>query len=398
MFKMVSLQKIYYICFCKNKIIKGRLTMEQISKIGIIKKVINEAKDYKEYFKGISIYVGVDVHLKSWFVTIYVRNILYKSFSISPPSSEQLINYLKEHYPGGDFHVVYEAGFSGFGLYDDLIAAGMECIVVSPADVPMSDKDKRFKTDRHDSKNLALQLKSGSLEGVNVPDVDLREYRALLRLRSKLVKDRTRTKNYTKSNLMFFGKEIKDEEEDCIKSWSKEFFRLLSEVNYTTAEGKMVMERQIKIIQFYDEQVKEIDKEIKELSNLQRFNEDVKILSSVPGISTLSAMVFLVEIGDFNRFADTHHLKSYVGLIPNEHSSGEREIKTGITRRGNKFLKKIIIEASWIAIKKDISLLNIYTKAKKRMPGTRAIILVASSLLNRIRSIMHQRVSYKIAV
>jgi transposase len=371
--------------------------MKQISKIGITKKVINNAKDNNDHFNGIKIYVGLDVHKKSWFVTIYVENILYKSFSISPPSSVQLIGYLNEHFPGGEFHVVYEAGFSGFGLYDDLREAGMECLVVSPADVPMSDKDKRFKTDRHDSKNLALQLKSGSLEGIHVPDVDLREYRALLRLRNKLVKDRTRTKNYTKSNLMFFGKEIKDDEEESVTSWSKEYFRLLSEVDYKTEEGSKVMEKQMKVIQFYDDEIKGIDKDIKELSELTKFKDDVKILSSVPGISTLSAMIFLVEIGDFSRFEDTHKLKSYVGLIPNEHSSGEKEIKTGITRRGNKFLKKIIVEASWVAIRKDKSLLTTYTKAIKRMTGTRAIILVASSLLSRIRSIMRQRTAYKIA-
>lgn len=370
--------------------------MKQVSKIGITKKVINNAKGNKEHFKGIKIYVGIDVHKKSWFITIYVENTLWKSFSISPPSSEKLIDYLQKHFPGGEFHLVYEAGFSGYSLYDDLKAAGMECIVVSPADIPISNKDKKFKTDRHDSKNLARQLKSESLEGIHIPEPILREYRALLRLRNKLVRDRTRTKNYTKSNLMFFGKEIHDEEGESIKGWSKEFFRLLSEVDYFTETGSKVMKQLIKVTHFYDEQIKDIDKDILELSKQPRFKEDVKILSSVPGISTLSAMIFLVEIGDFRRFEDTHKLKSYVGLIPNEHSSGETEIKTGITRRGNKFLKKIIIEASWIAIRKDKSLLSIYTKAKKRMSGSRAIILVSGSLLSRIRSIMRQRVLYKV--
>jgi len=371
--------------------------MKQISKIGITKKVINNAKDNKEHFKGIKVYVGIDVHKKSWYVTIYVESTLFKSFTISPPSSKHLISYLKEHIPGGEFHLVYEAGFSGYCLYDDLKEAGMECFVVSPADIPISNKDKKFKTDRHDSKNLAQQLKSESLEGIHVPEPIIREYRALLRLRNTLVKDRTRTKNYTKSNLLFFSKEIHDEEGDSIKSWSKEFFRLLSKVDYTTEAGKKVMDQLIKITHFYDEQIKDIDKDIIELSKQPRFKEDVRILSSVPGISVLSAMIILVEIGDFGRFEDTHKLKSYVGLIPNEHSSGEKEIKTRITRRGNRLMKKIIIEASWVAIRKDKSLLSVYTKATKRMPGSKAIILVANSLLSRIRSIMRQRVLYKVA-
>jgi len=372
--------------------------MEQVSKKSFTNKVNNNVKDCREHFKGVRIYVGIDVHKKSWHVTIYVEKTFYRSYSMSPPSSGKLIGYLRENFPGGEFHLVYEAGFSGYCLYDDLKEAGMECVVVSPADVPISNKYKKFKTDSHDSRNLVIQLKSDSLEGIHVPEPILREYRALLRLRYKLVKDRTRTKNYTKGNLMFFGKEIHDEDGDSIKSWSKEFFRLLSEIEYRTDVGNKVMDQLIKITNFYDEQIKGIDKDILELSKQRRFKEDVEILSSVPGISTLSAMIFLVEIGDFSRFEDTHKLKSYVGLIPNEHSSGETEIKTSITRRGNKFLKKVIIEASWVAIRKDKSLLSIYTKATKRMPGSRAIILVASSLLSRIRSIMRQRVLYKVAV
>lgn len=360
--------------------------------------LVSNTGETKEHFKGLDIYVGIDVHKKSWHVTIYVENTLYKAYSMSPPSSKQLISYLNNNFPGGEFYLVYEAGFSGYGLYDDVKEAGMECVVVSPADVPLSNKDKKFKTDKHDSKNLAKQFKSGSLEGIYVPDPIIREYRALVRLRNKLVKDRTRIKNYTKSNLMFFGKEILDENGDYITSWSKEFFRMLSEVKYKTNVGSKVIEQLIDVTHFYDEQIKKVDKEISELSKHPRFREEVKILSSVPGISTLTAMIILVEIGDFNRFEDTHKLKSYVGLIPNEHSSGETEIKSGITRRGNKFLKRVIIEASWVAIRKDKSLLKMYNKATKRMRGSKAIILVAGSLLSRIRSIMRQRVLYRVAV
>lgn len=383
--------------------------MEQVRKKADIKKVKNQTREKdnqreknkrqsKEEFAGLYIFVGIDVHKKSWHVTIYVEDVLYKSYSMSPPSSKQLISYLKDNFPGGEFYLVYEAGFSGYGLYDDAKEAGMECIVVSPADVPMSNKNKKFKTDSHDSKNLAKQYKSGLLEGIYVPDAELREYRALVRLRNKLVKDRTRIKNYTKSNLMFFGKEILEEDGDNITSWSRKYFHLLSELQYRTDTGSKVIERLKDTTQYYNEQIIRVDKEILELSKHPIFAEDVKILRSVPGISTLTAMVILVEIGDFSRFEDTHKLKSYVGLIPEEHSSGETEIKSGITKRGNKFLKRVIIEASWVAIRKDKTLLKKYTKATKRMRGSKAIILVAGSLLSRIRSIMRQRVLYRVAV
>jgi transposase len=350
----------------------------------------------KSYFLKTDIYVGLDVHKKSWDVSIYVDNVFYKSLSMSPPSTKALIGILQKNLPGGNYHVVYEAGFSGFWIYDELTENGIDCVVVSPADIPMSNKDKNFKTDRNDSKQLAQKLRAGLLEGINVPEKMQREHRALLRLRNKYVRDRTRIKNYIKSNLMFFGKVIGEDYEDT-RSWSKKFIQSLSKIKYLSEQGKAVITELLKTLTFYDDVIKDVDTKIKQLSSTNQYKQDVEILSSVPGMSTLSAMIMLIEIGDFKRFEDTNKLKSYIGLIPQEHSSGEKEIKTGITRRGNKYLKKIIIESSWVAIRKDKTLLSAYTKMTKRMKGSKAIIVIAGILLNRIRSIMRKREYYKIA-
>jgi transposase len=353
-------------------------------------------KDNKNYFSETDIYVGLDVHKKSWDVSIYVENIHFKSFSISPPSSKVLVEFLEKNFIGGRYHVVYEAGFSGFWIYDELTERAIDCVIVSPADIPMSNKNKNFKTDRNDSKQLAQKLKAGLLEGIHIPEKVQREHRALLRLRNKFVKDRTRIKNYIKSNLMFFGKVIGKDYEDT-RSWSKRFVESLSGIKYLSEEGKDIITELLKMLCFYNEALKRVEKKINQLSLKQQYKQDVEILCSVPGISTLSAMIILIEIGDFNRFVDTNKLKSYVGLIPQEHSSGEKEIKTGITKRGNKFLKKIIVEVSWVAIRKDKTLLSRYTRLTKRMKGSKAVIVIAGILLNRIRSIMRKHEYYKIA-
>ena len=353
-------------------------------------------KDNKNYFSETDIYIGLDVHKKNWDVSIYVEAIFNKSISISPPLTKTLIDILKKNFPGGNYHIVYEAGFSGFWIYDELTEREIDCLVVSPADILRGDKDKRFKTDRKDSKQLALKLRAGLLEGIYIPEKTQREHRALIRLRNKLVKDRTRVKNYIKSNLMFFGKVISKDCEDG-RCWSKRFVQDLSEIKYLTRCGQYVVKELLEMLSVYDQAIKSVENEIKQLSTTLHYKQDVKILSSVPGISTLSAMTILTEIGDFKRFEDTNKLKSYVGLIPQEHSSGEKEIKTGITRRGNKFLKRIIVEASWVAIRKDKTLLSTYTKLKRRMKGSKAIIVIAEILLNRIRSIMRRREHYKIA-
>jgi transposase len=350
----------------------------------------------KNYFSKTDIYVGLDVHKNNWAVSIYVENVFYKSFSISPPSTKVLADYLEKNFTGGEYHVVYEAGFSGFWIYDELTERGIDCVVVSPADIPMSNKNKKFKTDKNDSKQLAQKLRAGILEGIHIPEKVRREHRALLRLRNKYSKDRTRIKNYIKNNLMFFGKVIGKDYNDT-KSWSKKFVRSLMDMEYLSNQGKEVMRGLVKMLNVYDEAIREVDGKIKQLSKTEQYRKDVEILCSMPGISTLSAMVLLIEIGEFKRFEDTNKLKSYIGLIPQEHSSGEREIKTGITKRGNKFLKKVIIEVSWVAIRKDKTLLSLYGKLTHRMRGSKAIIVIAGIILNRMRSIIRKRELYKLA-
>jgi transposase len=118
----------------------------------------------------------------------------------------------------------------------------------------------------------------------------------------------------------------------------------------------------------------------------------------VPGISTFSAMTFLTELCTIGRFQSLDKLASYVGLIPNTDSSGEQETTTGITNRRNQFLRHLIIECSWIAVRKDPALLMAFERLSKNMPKTRAIIHIARKLLNRIRYVLKNQKEYVPAV
>ena len=86
-------------------------------------------------FKGQNIFVGIDVHLKSWAVTILTDNLVHKTFT-QPASAETLSSYLSRNFPGGDYYSVYEAGFSGFWTHYKLKEMGINNIIINPADVP----------------------------------------------------------------------------------------------------------------------------------------------------------------------------------------------------------------------------------------------------------------------
>jgi len=139
-------------------------------------------------------------------------------------------------------------------------------------------------------------------------------------------------------------------------------------------------------------------KQIRVLAREEPYLSFVDYLVTVPGISTLAAMILLTELVTLGRFDNLDKLASYVGLVPGEHSSGESEITTGITCRRNAFLRGLLIECAWVAAKKDPAMSLAFSKLSKRMPKNQAIVHIAHKLLNRIRYVMKNRAPYVPAV
>src|ERR1700694_961893 len=119
-------------------------------------------------FTGESIYVGIDSHLKSWKITLMCDELELRNFT-QEPDSKKLATFLRRNYPGANFQCVYEASFGGFNAQRALSSEGIPCMVIHPADVPTTDKEKRQKSDRIDSRKLARGLKNGDFKPIYVP-------------------------------------------------------------------------------------------------------------------------------------------------------------------------------------------------------------------------------------
>ena len=139
-------------------------------------------------FSNQIISVGIDVHKKSWTVTIQIAGQQVKNFSMDP-NPEQLSKYLRTNYPNGIYQSVYEAGFCGYWIDRQLHALGIKNIIVNPADVPTSNKEKTRKTDSIDSRKLARELSGKNLTGIYIPGENEEAERILSRLRIQLTKD-----------------------------------------------------------------------------------------------------------------------------------------------------------------------------------------------------------------
>jgi transposase len=342
-------------------------------------------------FTGQTIFIGLDVHLKNWAVTLHSEEFELKTFS-QPATAAVLVNYLQDNYPGANYKAVYEAGFCGFTVQRSLASKGIECEIIHPADVPTTDKEKRQKTDRIDSRKLAKLCKNQDMDGIYVPSIEQQEERNLLRARQKLVRDQTRVKNRIKSYLRFQGVELEEFEG---RQWSQKYLETLKNTSFSTSAGTIAFRAYLDELEYLQQQVKKLDLQIKELSQTDRYRENVALLTSVPSIGLTSAMVFLTEIIDINRFIKFDDLCSFFGLIPDCHSSGENEKVGHITKRGNQQLKTMLIECAWVAIRKDPALLQCYKELLTRMNGNKAIIRIARRLLRRIRHVLMNKEPYQ---
>ena len=179
-------------------------------------------------FNGQNIFVGIDVHLKSWTVTILTEELTHKTFT-QPACADTLNNYLKRNFPSGTFNSVYEAGFCGFWSHYKLKEMGINNIVVNPADVPTSQKEQLQKDDPTDSRKLARSLRANELKAIYIPDPATLEDRSLVRMRATLVKDMTRFKQRIKSFLYFYGISYPPQFEKSGSHWSNRFMAWLNE-------------------------------------------------------------------------------------------------------------------------------------------------------------------------
>ena len=179
-------------------------------------------------FKGQKIFIGIDVHKKNWDVAIApeVGNVKRHT---QKASAKALFDFLKKHYPDGDYLAVYESGFSGFSTYYALKEVGIDCIVIHAADVPTTQYEEVMKTDRVDSVKLVRSLKAGLLKGIYVREKENIDDRSVVRIRKTIQKQLSGYKSRVKHMLHCNGVLLPERFEKPGSHWSKAFLKWLKE-------------------------------------------------------------------------------------------------------------------------------------------------------------------------
>jgi transposase len=339
-------------------------------------------KDTKVSFEGQEIFVGMDVHKKDCIVTVIAGGMFYKTITC-PPNGKAIVSYLESNFPGASYHSVYEAGFSGFWLHKELLQLGIDSIVVNPADIPTTDKERKQKDDRRDSRKLAKDLHANQLKSIYVPDDRALDDRSLLRARESIVKEIRRCKQRIKSFLSFYGVILPAEYSEPRKHWSKAFINWIASIPFAHDTASQALRIHIDSLCYHRIQLVQLTKQIRDLSRSDQYKHAVEKLITVPGFGILTCMQFLTELVDITRFKNFHRLCNYVGFVPGSRSSGDKVKITGITPRRNHRLRTALTESAWTAIRCDPALMRAFLTYANRMDKNSAIIRIAKRLLNR---------------
>ncbi len=345
-------------------------------------------------FKNQTIYIGIDVHKKSWEVYCLTESG-YGVRHSQHAGSEELLAYLCRKFPGGRYLAVYESGFTGFSTYYSLYRCGIECIVTHAGDVPTTTYQEVMKSDRVDAEKLARTLKAGLLRPIRIHPEDRLDDRSVVRLRRRTQEDLSRHKVRIKFHLHSNGVDIPPEYNTKGRQWSREFVDWLRHGVSLPGKSRVALDLLISQYESCREQLRLCEKETVRLSRTERYSSSYSLLRTIPGVGHKVCMTLLTEIPDFSVFPNEKCFASYVGLVPMRRSSGEKDPDCAMTFRGSKHLCPMFIEAGWVAVSRSPSLSADYVRYCQRMKRQQAIVRIARKLANIVFAVMKNGVEYE---
>ncbi len=292
--------------------------------------------------EGIKLFIGLDVHKESIALgTAEAGREPGRLGATMRHDVPKLLKHLARYGDPNTVHVVYEAGPTGFGLQRALARRGYRCEVIAPSLIPKRAGD-RVKTDRRDCIRLAELSRAGELRAIWIPDPADEAIRDLARAREDGVQARTQARHQLKSFLL--RHEIRYPQKT---SWSKTFYRWLATLRFEGVGAQAAFTEYWQAVTAADERVARMSSALRGAITGWRFEPVVKALLALRGIDDISAIGLIAEIGDINRFEHPRQLMSYLGLVPSEHSSGERTARGSITKAGNAHARRLLTEAAW---------------------------------------------------
>lgn len=340
------------------------------------------------------VFGGLDVDKRSISVTFTNHQGFIRSLRM-PYSVEHLLNHVRKHFPDQKVAFAYEAGPTGYGLYDGLEAEAYRCLIASPSMIPKAP-GQRVKTNRLDSVGLAENLRGGQLKSIHVPSPVYRELRHLTQLRDTFVSEMVGMKQRIKSLLLLEGIEFPPA--PAGSQWS---FLVKDKLRKLACSGtvRFKLDQLLDSLEFSEKQVLKTTKEMRRFChNDPELSQCIEHVMSVSGIGWIVASQLLARIGDWRELKNVRQLGGFLGLVPTERSTGNRTDRGSITHTGDGRLRSKLIQASWSAIRQDGELREFFRSVCQTHPrhlaSRVAIVAVARKLSMRISVVLMKQRPY----
>jgi transposase len=242
----------------------------------------------------------------------------------------------------GPVRATYEAGPTGFVLARRLQAAGIDCLVCAPGLIPRGPSD-RVKTDRRDAERLVRLLAAGELHRVTVPSTEEEALRDLVRAREDLRGDLMRARHRLAKLLL--RHEVRFDGPQA--NWTQAHLGWLAGVQLPEPASQRALDDYREAVSSLMIRRTQLEAEIAGALPESPWAQTARRLMCLRGIDTLTAAGLCAEIGDFGRFRHPAQIMSYLGVVPSEHSSGEKRRRGPITKSGSRHARRLLVEAAW---------------------------------------------------
>jgi transposase len=341
--------------------------------------------------------IGVDTSQKSYAVTYKGNEGHQRSLQMSS-SPKNLHRYFQKRFPDQRLLYIYEAGATGYDLYDYLTDQGQDCWVLHPPSIK-KPANQRVKNNRIDSEILADQGDSDKVKSIRVPDLIYRELRHLAITRQQYVQDSQRTKQRIKSLLLFESIHLPQTLLEETGHWSHRYREALKQVPVKNETLRFKLDMHLKDLERQHENILSVHRQLQQFYKQHpEIQQHVQYLRSIPGFGFVVSMYILSRIGDPKNLKSPRELGSFAGVVPSEHSTGDHQTKGSITHMGDKIMRSLLVEAAWIAIRKDHELYEFYQRIRSRNPISKgskvAIVAVARKLTHRIYRVLKDQRNY----
>ena len=294
--------------------------------------------------KKTTMFIGMDVHKNSIAIAVAEdgRNGEVRSWGQidnTPQALDKLIRKLVSK--GGRLHFAYEAGPCGYTIFRSLTAKGFDCTVVAPSKTPQPSGG-RIKNDSRDACMLARLHRAGELCAVYVPLAEDEAIRDLTRARQDAKISEKKAKQRLSAFLLRNGFKYTGR-----SAWSRAHFRWLSDIKMPHPGQQIVMQEYIDTLNECRLRVQRLTEQLSPLVSQWRLSPVVEALQALRGVSLIVAATTIAELGDLTRFENPAELMGFLGLVPSEHSSGEKTRRGSITKTGNVHVRRLLVEAAW---------------------------------------------------